>query len=292
MKRTFIALVILSLSYLFFLLCTTHATQIDKLYVMNLDKSINRYAEMDRALNALNLPIKHYRFSAIDGRTVKFINIQSKKTLTGAEILNQKIILKGDFHIICSDDTPEDIITVKLDWNEFHLRGVGEIGHTCSSRKIWQEIIKNKHKNTLIMEDDLHFIKFFDQYLTMAMNNVPNDYDFLYLNIWDHWSSYTYKRKLQNSVLRFSLNIFDQYLRNIFWKKVRRNVVSAKTYIITQETAKKLLKYTQNLPNNILVTDMVISILIEDENITAYSSKLQLSDDNGRFKSDVEGLLN
>jgi GR25 family glycosyltransferase involved in LPS biosynthesis len=290
MKKTLLFLTILLPIYALFHLSTTKSEKLDKIYIINLDRSIDRYSAMQNEIKAANFPLESTRFRAVDGKRVTFLNVATREKITGADILEKKLILKGEFIISCFEDKPDDVISVKLNWEEHHLRGVGEIGHTCSSRKIWQEIVTNGYQNVMIMEDDIHLIKGFTGYLTRAMNNAPQNYDYLYLNMWDHWSSYSYKKKIENKFLRFSLNIFDQYIRNIFWKRVRRNLASAKTYIVSQEGARKLLQYTQTMPDNILVADMTIAGLIEDDKIIAYTSKPQLTTSNDDFKSDVENL--
>ena len=290
-KKVIYLIISILITYISFQFFTTNNETIDRIFVINLDRSNERYSLMNSKLKSLNLGIKHERISAVDGREVEFINLNTQEALTGADILDNQIILKGYYKIICSKEEPGDEIFVRLDWSKFHMRGVGEMGHTCSSRKTWKKIIDKEYKNTLILEDDLIFSNDFSSYLKRNMGFAPKDYDLLYLNLWDHWSSYTYKRKIDNSFLRFSLNIYDQYIRNLYWKKVRRNIVSAKSYIVTQAAAKKLLEYTQRMPDNILVTDVSISFFIEDEKLIAYNSKLRLVDNNEDLKSDVDALF-
>ena len=155
----------------------TKSEKLDKIYVINLDRSIDRYKAISSKLDALHLPAEYTRFSAIDGKKSKFINVDTKEIITAGESFINRETLKGNFDIICSDQYSGNFNTVKIDLKKFHPRTLGEIGIACSHKKIWQEIVNKGYKNTFILEDDMDFITGFKDHLNQLMNNLPNDYE-------------------------------------------------------------------------------------------------------------------
>ncbi len=277
-------LVLLSIYAIFYLSNITYAS-IQKIYVINLDRSPERFAHMQKTLDSMELPVKYSRFSAIDGKNIKFIDKNTNDTFTGEEIIANQLLLSGNFNIQCSSHN-QNYISGKLNWTYFHPRAIGELSHTCSSRKIWQEIIDQNYENALIMEDDVTFIPNFSDLLEVALDNAPKDYDMLYLNIGNFGKAY--KSNVKNNFLRIFMNAFDQHIKNPFWKQARRNIRSAKAYIVSKKGAEKLLTCTQELPSGpFLAADVVISKCIEREEIISYVSKPQFIHGEESFKSDI-----
>lgn len=46
---------------------------------------------------------------------------------------------------------------------------------------VWQDAIKKNYKNILVLEDDVYFTDDFNEYLQNVMEELPDDYDILYL---------------------------------------------------------------------------------------------------------------
>lgn len=55
------------------------------------------------------------------------------------------------------------------------------IGCSLSHKKIYQDIINKKYKNALILEDDVYFTDNFYEILNNIYNDIPADYDILFL---------------------------------------------------------------------------------------------------------------
>ncbi len=285
LRKILISLLVLISSYAAFHMLNIKYASIDKIYIINLDGSTDRYAHMQKQLSDIELPVKYERFSAIDDRNIKLINRSTGESLTGEEVQQRHLLLKGDFDIQCSIDD-RDYISGKIDWNYYHPRAMGELGHMCSSRKIWKEAVEQKYKNTFIMEDDVIFRKNFTDLLEKATDNAPKDYDVLYLNI-GHFGK-AYKSNVSNPLFKAIMNSFDQHFKNIFWKQARRNIRSAKAYIISNLGAEKLLECTKNLPSEeFFAADARISKCIEEGKIITYVSKPQLLYNNEQFKSEI-----
>jgi len=55
------------------------------------------------------------------------------------------------------------------------------LGCALSHLFVWQDAIKNNYNNILVLEDDVYFTDDFNEYLKNIMEELPNDYDILYL---------------------------------------------------------------------------------------------------------------
>lgn len=117
---------------------------INKTYVINMDKDIIRLNKIKIECDKMN--IKFDRFRGCEYKLL--LNEEKNKYLTNF------------CKIFCTD---------------------GIIGCGLSHIKIYEEIIKNKYKNTLILEDDIYFEDDFYNVLNDALNELPKDYDILYL---------------------------------------------------------------------------------------------------------------
>lgn len=240
-------------------LLTTKSIDIDKVYVINLDQHEDKYLTIKKDLDSLSNQISYTRFSALDGNNIKFINTTDNTIITGEQIIHNKTLLKGEFEVVCSGKFNvgfEEIILHQSEYNPELLKNIGKI---CSNRKIWQEIVNNNYSSALITNDNIKFIPEFEQYLFNALHNVPNDTDLLYLG------------ETTNSK-NFIANNINQY-----WVKKSLNKSSAKTYIVTQLGAKKLLKSSGKYLSHYQTIDLLINKLIEDSVLNAYHSNPQLS---------------
>jgi GR25 family glycosyltransferase involved in LPS biosynthesis len=225
-KISILILFIIAAYYSFVHFYDSKQATLDKIYVINLDRSTERYKAMQAKLDKMDFPVSYDRFSAIDGRKISFTNKLTGEVLSGQEILD---------------------------------------------KKIWQEIIKKGYKNTLIMEDDVKFIPFFDSILNLAMNNTPKDYELILLNYKNYGQAFS--SEIENHFLRFFLTVWN-YVKNPFWKKAKKNIMSVQGYILTNDGAKKLLQCDrQYAVNNFLAIDVTMQYCIEDKAIIAYASK-------------------
>ena len=59
---------ILAVYYVVIYLCFSQHGSIDKIYIINLDKSPYRFQKMQEKLSFMKLPVSYDRFSAIDGK--------------------------------------------------------------------------------------------------------------------------------------------------------------------------------------------------------------------------------
>ena len=274
-RKILISILLLFTIYSSYQLLTTKSIQIDKIYVINLDRSNDRYKQMQEKLDNIQLPVEYTRFPAFDGNDIELINEETGERIKGSEFSSNIKLLQGKFKISCSPEWSGEFTPLKLNMIYFHPRIKGELGCACSHRKIWEEIKKHGYKNTLILEDDIEFTQEISKYLARSLNNVPNNYEIIYIGILDSIDSY--KDIIKNKFLHKIKRIFDRDFSNPFFKQVRRSIGSTEAYIISEKGAQTLLNKTTNHSQ----IDRVMSKLIEEKEIIAYVIKPVLTKQTG-----------
>ncbi len=222
---------------------------IDKIYVLNLDRHTGRYANTEKAIDGLKLGAGIERFSAIDGRKIRLINESTGKVITADMLLPNSGLLSGRFKIEYPNSKLNDLyVDIKL--REFTKRAAGEFGCYCSHREIWNDILEKGYKKVLVVEDDVNFVKFSREILALSMENIPKDYDLLYLVVSGRFYSLDYSTML------------------MFYTKIFGNITSTEAYILTANGARILLENTKNSDLHI---DHKMSKIIQDGKINAYA---------------------
>ena len=277
-KFFILILFIIAACYSFIHFNDSKEATLDKIYVMNLDRSPERYKAIQKKLNNMSFPVSYDRFSAIDGRKISFTNKLTGEVLLGQEILDKKIWLKGDFDARCegTNDPADLVLITNLNEIAFNSR----VGCTCSHKKIWQDMVEKDYQNALIIEDDIKFMPYFNILLNLSMKNSPKDYELLFLNY------KAYGKAFEN-------NNFTTFIKNPFWKIVKKHIYSSQAYILTNEGAKKLLKCEQKvLSKEYKAIDIIMHDCIEDELIKTYASNPKLSrpDHSTNNLSDIDKL--
>ena len=157
-----------------------------KVYVINLDKSVERWKRISTDLDEVG--IKYERFSAVNGNQVKLRNILTQEEFSGLDIKNKiaKIEKSVMYEVTCnSDDNNPTIFNYLGSFN--HIKkglSAGELGIWCSNIIIWKDIAKNNYKNAIILEDDVIIKKdIFKQGIHNFVTNVPKTFDIAYLDI-------------------------------------------------------------------------------------------------------------
>ena len=193
---------------------------VDKVYVINLEKDSERLETITTSLNEQN--IEFQRFNAVLGSTVG-----------------------------------EDSRVTKA-CNSFCTDGMK--GCAISHRSIWENMIENNYKYIMILEDDAHIKSSFDIDLQLLWDDVPEDFDILYLG--SHF--YCGDTSLYNTITTAA-----------FSKKVNEvssNVYQVEgcggfhAYIISQSCAKKFID--EKISFHI---DIEVMKYIKDNNLKAYA---------------------
>jgi GR25 family glycosyltransferase involved in LPS biosynthesis len=175
---------------------------IDNVYVINMDKDIDRLKKVTEECNKFN--IKFQRFSGVNPNTLS--KEEKNKYIT-------KFCQK-----YCSN---------------------GIIGCGLSHIKIYEDVINKNYNNVLILEDDIYFEDDFYYILNNALDELPNDYDILYIGCFGLSSKETY----------YDYNYFFKILSN---KKIEKNIfknifcpefpLGTHAMIISNKGCHKLLK--------------------------------------------------
>jgi glycosyl transferase family 25 len=114
---------------------------VDKVYVINLEKDKERLEYITTQLKAQDIEFE--RFEAVDGTKIK-----------------DDIRLTSQCNTTCPD---------------------GLKGCAISHRTLWETMIEKDYKNILILEDDAILNSNLNSELQLSWNEVPNDFDILYL---------------------------------------------------------------------------------------------------------------
>lgn len=221
------------------------------IYYINLDRRVDRNKNVIEQLKKHNLHAT--RVTAVDG--TKLNNISNAiVTKNGIERMNKKL---------------------------FVSLTNGGIGCAMSHRNIWLDIQKTKKNNCLILEDDITINDNFSSKLNFYLNNVPDDYDILFLGY--HPSSL--KHVITNSQ-EYDYNNYNDSA-NIFIRSNR--VYGLFGYIVSQKGVDKLLKLFP-ITNQI---DTEISDAMKHLNVYLVKPNEQLiiskpSEINDDFGSDIQ----
>ena len=155
-----------------------------------------------------------------------------------------------------------------------------EIGIAFSHMGIWKDIVKKKTPYTLILEDDFTIDVGFQNNLKGVWNELPKDFDLLYLSYLPSSDGFKY----------------DLYKNNLL--KVHKGIWWLSGYILSYEGAKKLV---DNFPV-VGVTDMWINHIMPNMNVYATRSlligqRINMKSDNvysfisGNYSPEVRKML-
>lgn len=193
---------------------------VDKVYVINLEKDTERLETISSSLNRQNIEFK--RFNGVLGSTVG-----------------------------------EDSRVTKA-CNSFCTDGMK--GCALSHRSIWENMIENDYKYIMILEDDAHIKSSFDTDLQLLWDDVPEDFDILYLG--SHF--YCGDTSLYNKITTAAFMKNVQELSSQVYKVEGCGGFHA--YIISQSCAKKFIE--EKITFHI---DIDVMKYIKDNNLKAYA---------------------
>lgn len=206
---------------------------VDNVYVINMDKDKQRLKEITKECKKFN--IKFERFTGIDAS--KLTKKEKSKYIT-------------DY---CNNYCTNSII-----------------GCAMSHIKIYEDIINKGYKNALILEDDIYICNDFYDVLNKAFEELPEDYDILYLGALGLASKEKYYDV--NIILKLFKKkkkyINNNKFKNIF---VPEFPLGTHAYIISNKGCKILLKYLIKIYFHI---DWLINLNINKLNIYLTNKKI------------------
>lgn len=168
---------------------------IEKIFLINLDKRKDRLNKFEKEALKSNIVKSYKRYPAFDGKLLDETTIYN--------LVNAKYCE----NIIKNEKT-----------NGLYLSR-GAVGLALTYKKIFEEC----DSVTMLLEDDILIDEEFDKILSTAVNEIPNDWDILYLG-W-HWSPYLNIEEISNNV-----------------SKIEGQINGTQGWIINEKSAKKLLE--------------------------------------------------
>ena len=213
---------------------------VDNVYLINMDKDIDRLKKVTKECDKVN--IKFERFSGV-------------KTFDLSKNILDKYI-------------PKEIQKYGTD---------GMIGCGLSHLFIWQDAVKKNYKNILVLEDDVYFSDDFNKYLENVMEELPKDYDILYLGYKDSICeakkdtsfNYIYKPEfpllthamiISNKGLKKLLNLITIIDDHIDWK-IARNVKKLDIYASNKKIVNQIWESSNN--SNLLNFPKIINYYLD-----------------------------
>ncbi|MBS0185102.1 MAG: glycosyltransferase family 25 protein [Proteobacteria bacterium] len=135
-----------------------HENVYDQAYVINLDRTPERYQTIKEILDKRQL--RHKRFSAIDGFNVRLIPLSGGKIISGADLWEGRAKLNPQekYRILCTEVPEQQKYPLYYHYDKRFfsaLISAGELGCLCSHFLIWQDMVKHNYKVALIFEDDI-----------------------------------------------------------------------------------------------------------------------------------------
>ncbi|MBO4405314.1 MAG: glycosyltransferase family 25 protein [Alphaproteobacteria bacterium] len=230
----------------------------DKIYVISLDRTPERYAYVKKQLDKFNL--KHERFSAVDGKLITVTDTEENRTIPWAAMYHRGYRYGAILKITQKQRYKDAEFLYKHDR---YTSNLGEFGCAMSHRAVWADVVKNNYKRVIVFEDDITLEDDFSQKLSLIMNNLPNDFDVFFLDIGAFLPKLNKSRFLPPN---FWLNKFSNTL-SPYYAKVKpnnTNLWGSHGYVVTCDSSKKLLEKTKfmNIPidNSIIFSGLKLYI--------------------------------
>lgn len=226
----------------FFIFMQQSQSIFENIIIINLARRYNKKKSIISKLNEAEIKCDIDFFSAIDGHN-----------------LNEKKVQQMGFHYYESMKMPDDSI--------WHLT-FGEVACAISHYQVWEKIVRENRRCTLILEDDAIFVKGFGSKLQEILTQIQDnsiDYDLLYLSRDTEHTKYPTKIQLPKEE-RISKNlVIPQYCHWLC------------AYVLKLEGAEKLL--ATDFCQHLIPVDMFIPAMYSSHystSILKHYSKFEL----------------
>ena len=230
---------------------------IDRVYVLNMDRSVERRKEYESLLTKyfdgklFGKDFQQIRFKCTDAKST--IIVQDMKA---GEKINGVEFLKGNRHFefgrlyhIYDKQEPDFVVKYRPNKNGPRLMTMGEIGATMSHLRAIRDIVRNEYSHSIIFEDDFAFFEpasFYNDFDRM-LKKTPKDYDLIKFDILEGGENGRTVDK--NIIIRLRENI-KSYItngRNRYLNKQNgRSICMMTSYVISYAGAKKILQFVEN----------------------------------------------
>ena len=226
---------------------------IDRVYVLNMDRSVERRKEYESLLTKyfdsklFGKNFQQIRFKCTDAKfTIIVKDMKTGEKIDGVEFLKGKRNFEfGKLYHIYDKQEPDFVVKYRPNKNGKRLITMGEIGATMSHLRALRDVVKNEYSNSIIFEDDFVFFKpesFYEDFDRM-LENTPRDYDLIKFDI------FTSSGRMPNPYIRFREKI-KSYITNgtnkYLNKQNGKKFWMMSSYMISYAGAKKILKFVED----------------------------------------------
>lgn len=240
----------------------------DKIFILTLKQSTNRHRLIERNFKGLNYKI----FWGSDATNLNFDELDRDG------VYKPEIALR------------ENIIKKELQ--------KGEVGCALSHTRIYEWMVNKSINNALIFEDDT----FFDAENTSAaihsLNNIPENWEILYLGYTGDKKKMPLKHKLKANIVYPILNFFGfgpyypHRLKNKYYIPLKNgweihgNNGGAYAYAISKEGAKKMIDFQSPI---IMAQDNALNRMNLDRKISSYRLNVPVFSPNREIPTTIKG---
>ena len=247
-----------------------HSHKIDKIFVINMERSKERMKRVSEQFNSINLPFT--RFEAVDGYKVLITNKSSGESITGLGLKNNNsFFTEGGAYDVSYDNTTIEYIAKNRNIPNLQpYLSSGEFGVFLSHYFLWKEIVKKDYDSIVIFEDDLILNVNFEKRLQDIIKNAPSEFDILYIS---PIIMTEYEKKcctMDFLTKKVSFRLSEDY--NLW--KIKGIAAYAAGYIISNKGAKLLLQNTSQFS---MPVDVEMSSYYKNK-ISAYYIEPHLSE--------------
>jgi glycosyl transferase family 25 len=159
----------------------------NSVYVLSLAERLpQKYAQMKSQLD--HLEINHSLFPAVDGYNLEITDLRDDSYFYGIDLKNKTKAIERSvvYKINCNaeKESLEDFVYYTTSDHNVRLLSSGELGCSCSHRKMWLDVIDKDYSNALVLEDDVRFKPYFAEGVKKILGQLLyHDWDicFLYL---------------------------------------------------------------------------------------------------------------
>lgn len=216
----------------------------DKIFVITLERSVNRQAHIKKALEGLNYQF----FFGADKNNFSLEELKEKN------IYNEALAIKH--HRYSKPMNP------------------GQIGCALSHRNIYEEILNNRYAKTLILEDDVEAVTESINLFSKIIKDLPDDWELLYFDYSKnedpkHLKKYWYHLQKITGGLKWDHII----INNLYPKHFSKHLSVAgfhdytDAYAISLSGAKKLLELQSPVS---YVADNLLAVASASKKVNAF----------------------
>lgn len=253
---------------------------VDAVYVLNLERCKDRLSYITSVLNRKR--IKFERFPAIDGSTLRCINLSNGKDMNIKEISKHTPEINPIRCMAICDALKPPYNTCKIDTG-WHSAQPGEIGCAMSHIAMWNKVASSNHRGMLVLEDDAVLFPDFKEHVVKLLKNLPKDADIVFLGfqIFGSRDSYVTPGHILSRIKEGQNN--ELFIRLLPFDKI----YGTYAYYITKKGAKKLANIKSEYHIPIDTAMICVYRKVHNCNINVYASKKKIVYVNFGFDTTV-----